>query len=106
MGKCKYTGQVNDRNGPHGQGTAVDESGWRYEGIFKDGSLAKGKWSLSSGALWYEGECSGGERHGMGTRFDPNGDVYTGRFEEGHLVDGTRTSPDGTVIKWVNGRWL
>ena len=106
MNKCKYTGQVNDRNGPHGQGTAVGEDGYRYEGIFKDGSLAKGKWFLSSGALEYEGECSGGEPHGMGTFFHSNGNVDTGRFEEGILVDGTRTSPNGTVRKVVNGEYV
>ena len=104
MKKCKFTGMANDQNGPHGQGTAVDEDGWRYEGTFKDGSLVKGKWFLSSGALHYEGEFSGGEQHGMGTTFHWDGDVDTGRHEEGRLVDGTRTSPDGTVRKVVNGK--
>ena len=105
MEKCKYTGKVNIQNGPHGQGTAVRENGYRYEGLFKDGSLAKGKWFNSSGALFYEGEFSGGRRHGMGTWFHPDGTVDTGRFEEGGLFDGTRTFPDGTVRKAVNGKW-
>ena len=106
MNKCKYTGQVNDRNGPHGQGTAVGENGYRYEGTFKDGSLVKGKMFEPSGALRYEGEFSGGTLHGMGTFFYLDGDVVTGRFEKGRFVDGTLTSPDGTVRKWVNGKWL
>ena len=103
MKKCKFTGMVNDQNGPHGQGTAVREDGFRYEGTFKDGSLVKGKWFIPSGALWYEGECSGGERHGMGTLFDPHRNVYKGRFERGNFVDGTMTSPEGRVITVVNG---
>ena len=106
MDKCKYTGGVNIQNGPHGQGTAVGEDGWRYEGIFKDGSLAKGKMFDQSGALRYEGECSGGKQHGMGTMFLSNGDVCTGRFKEGFLFDGTLTSPDGTVWKVVNGKYV
>ena len=106
MGKCKYTGMVNIQNGPHGQGTAVGKDGYRYEGIFKDGSLVKGKRFDSSGALLYEGEWSGGRRHGMGTGFDSNGNVYTGRYEEGNLFDGTRTSPNGTVRKVVNGKFV
>ena len=107
MGKCKYTGQVNDQNGPHGQGTAVCEVGYRYEGTFKDGSLAKGKWFNSSGALRYEGEWSRGERYGMGTEFHSDGGVDTGQYERGRLVDGTWTSPDGTTVrKCVNGKWL
>ena len=107
MGECKYTGQVNDQNGPHGQGTAVDEDGYRCEGTFKDGSFAKGKAFYPSGALYYEGEYSGGKLHGMGTRFDSDGRVLTGRFEGGLLFDGTAvTCPDGTVGKVVNGKWL
>ena len=85
---------------------AVDKVGYRYKGIFKDGSLVKGKWFYPSGALWYEGEWSGGQWHGMGTRFDANGDVYTGRHEQGRLFDGTLTRLDGTVRKRVNGEWL
>ena len=105
MGKCKFTGGVNIQNGPHGQGTAVNEYGWRYryEGTFKDGSLVKGK-QFFSGALHYEGEFSGGTRHGMGTEFHPDGYVDTGRWEKGQgLVDGTRTFPDGTVY---TGRYV
>ena len=60
MRKCKYTGEVNIQNGPHGQGTAVREDGYRIEGTFKDGSLVKGKAFDRSGALLYEGEFSGG----------------------------------------------
>ena len=103
MKKCKFTGEVNDRNGPHGQGTAVGDDGHRYEGTFKDGSLVKGKMFDLSGALQYEGECSGGKPHGMGTSFYSNGNVWTGRWEKGILVDGTRTFPNGTVRKVVNG---
>ena len=106
MKKCKYTGEVNDRNGPHGQGTAVDEDGWRYEGTFKDGSLVKGKRFDKSGALRYEGEWSGGKFHGMGTWFGSDGEVQTGRYERGDLADGTQTYPNGTVRKYVNGKWL
>ena len=96
---------VNDQNGPHGQGTAVDEDGWRYEGTFKDGSLVEGKEFTSSGALRYEGGFSGGNLHGIGTRFNSGGDVDKGRFEECDLFDGTRTYPNGTVLKCVNGNW-
>ena len=106
MGKCKYSGMVNDQNGPHGQGTAVREDGCRYEGTFKDGSFVKGKLLYSGGALYCEGEFSGGNLHGMGTRFWWGGDMETGRYEEGNLIDGTRTSPDGTVRKCVNGKRL
>ena len=65
MGTCNYTGEVNAQNGPHRrQGTAVGEDGYRCEGTFKDGSgwlgQAKGKAFNRSGALWYEGEWSGG----------------------------------------------
>ena len=97
MGKSKYTGEVNIQNGPHGQGTAVSEKGSRFVGTYKDGSFAKGKMVTASGALRYEGECSGGMPHGMGTWSD--GVVETGRFVGGVLFDGTRTSPDGTVKK-------
>ena len=106
MEKCKYTGEVNIQNGPHGQGTAVSENGYRYEGTFKDGSLVKGKRFDLSGALEYEGEYSGGYYHGMGTWFCPFGTVQTGRFERSTLFDGTQTSPYGTVRKVVNGKWL
>ena len=92
-------------NGPHGQSTAVGV-GWRCEGTYKDGFFAKGKAFNLSGALGYEGEWSGGKQHGMGTGFWLTGEVATGRYERGDFVDGTRTSPDGTVIKVVNGKWL
>ena len=85
----------------------MGDDGDRYEGTFKDGYLVKGKAFIRSGALLYEGEFSGGTYHGMGTRFHLNGDVDTGRFEKGvGFVDGTRTRPNGTVRKFVNGKWL
>ena len=58
MGKCKYTGEVNDQNGPHGHGTAVRENRYRFEGTFTDGSLVKGKMFDLSGALyeWFLGQ--------------------------------------------------
>ena len=106
MKKCKYTGEVNIQNGPHGQGTAVGDYGNRYVGTYKDGSFAKGNMFYPSGDLYYEGEWSGGQWHGMGTRFDSDGAVQTGRFERGWLFDGTMTYPDGRVTKRVNGKWL
>ena len=106
VGKCKYTGKVNIQNGPHGQGTAVGEDRYRYVGTYKDGSFAKGKVFYPSGALYYEGEYSGGKAHGTGTLFNPDGEVLTGRWEEGYLYDGTVTYPDGRVRKRVNGNWV
>ena len=104
MEKCKYTGEVNDRNGPHGQGTAVGEYGYRFEGTFKDGSFIKGKWFRPSGDLIYEGEWLGGWAHGTGTMFGSDGEVHTGRWEVDILQDGTQTYPDGRVEKVVNGK--
>ena len=102
-GKCKYTGEINSRDQPHGLGTAVESDGWRREGTYQDGSLVTGKMFRPDGFLRYEGEFKGGRWHGTGTRFYPDGTVSTGRWEENSLIDGTFTFPDGRVVKFVNG---
>ena len=102
-GKCEYSGEVNSLDQPHGYGAAVDSDGYRREGTYQDGSLVTGKWFRPDGFLYYEGECKGGRRHGTGTGFHRGGSVGTGRWEENSLKDGTRTYPDGRVVKKVNG---
>ena len=124
-GKCKYTGEVNSRDQPHGLGTAVVSNGWRFEGTYQDGSLVTGKMFMRDGSLMYEGEWKGGRAHGTGTAFNrdgtvltgrweensfkdgtctfPDGTAETGRYEEGSLIDGTVTCPDGRVVQVVNG---
>ena len=113
MGKCKYTGEMNAQNGPHGPGKAVSGNGYRYEGTFKD-SLVKRKEFYPYGALRYEGklalryegEFSGDRYHGMGSRFGSGGEVSTGRYEEGGFIQGTGTYPDGMVVKVVDGKFV
>ena len=102
MKKCNYTGEVNDQNRSHGQGTYVGKD-HRCVGTFKDDSLVKGKLfdESAAGALRYEGEFSGAQ---TGTLFREDGEVMTGRWGRNRLIDGTVTHPDGTVIKHVNGK--
>ena len=38
-GKCKYTGELNEKDEAHGQGTAVDESGNKFTGTFFNNKL-------------------------------------------------------------------
>lgn len=60
LGKCKYTGEVNDIGQPHGKGKAVFHDGRRYEGPFVNG------------------KC-----HGDNAEFTyDNGDTFEGTFQE------------------------
>ena len=102
-GKCKYSGEINSCDQPHGFGTAVGGNGYRNEGTFQDGSLVTGKRFEPDGFLMYEGECKGGRAHGTGKWFYRGGRVGTGRWEESSLIDGTYTYPDGRVVQVVNG---
>ncbi len=86
-GICKYTGEVNGKNKPHGIGKMVWFYGKVYEGEWKDGSrTGRGKLTYSDGGF-YDGEWVGGLMHGKGKLKHPNGCFYDGEWEFGNPTD-------------------
>lgn len=72
IGKCRYTGPIDESNRPHGNGTAVFDDGRYYSGGFEHGTL-------SSKDVYFK---------------YPNGDVFEGEFRENSFYDGTYTIAD------------
>jgi len=59
----------------------------RYEGIFKDDKLTKGK-HIESGTIVYKGKFKNREYDGDGIKYFENKDRYEGGFKEGEIKDG------------------
>ncbi|CAF1073940.1 unnamed protein product [Adineta steineri] len=83
----KYTGQINDKGEPDGQGTIwINEDkfkGDRYEGQFKAGGRnGVGIYYYSNGDK-YEGEHCNNRRHGRGICNYSNGNKYNGEWVNG-----------------------
>ena len=99
----EYTGPV--RNGlPHGTGTALYESGDRYEGGFVDGKMqGRGIYAWTSGAR-YEGEWLADEMHGQGNYRFRTGKVYVGELRTSKMHGyGREYDADGTLL--YDGQW-
>ena len=77
------------------KGIYKDESGYKYEGLFKNGEILKGISSYPGGAN-YTGDFKSFKPHGYGTFLWANGDKYTGEWKNGKTDgDGTKTWNDG-----------
>lgn len=72
---ARYTGPVDGKERPHGDGVAKDQNGT------------------------YAGEFEHGARHGKGKYEFNNGDVYEGTFDQNHFGSGTYTYKSG--VKFV-----
>ncbi len=84
-----YTGEVNEDDKPHGQGTEYNADGTiEYEGEWKDGwKHGQGTLYREDGTKWYEGEWKDGLMHGQGTQYWPDGRIlYEGEFKDGKPV--------------------
>ena len=78
------------------KGSYRAETGYKYNGLFKDGKILKGT-SIYPGGAKYVGEFKDYEPHGYGTFFWTNGDKYYGEWQDG------KGHGNGTKI-WANGR--
>lgn len=132
LGVGIYTGAVNDKGKPSGEGTMKYTCGDTYEGswkngmpdgygkmIYADGSAHKsyeGNWKKGKPEgygtmVWpaerpyssYTGEFSNGKMHGEGTMTYSNGNIYAGEWNRGQMHgQGTMTYSDGKI---KSGLW-
>ena len=77
-------------------GTFKAETGHKYEGVFKDGTILKGT-AIFTGGAKYVGEFKNFKPHGYGNFSWVNGDRYYGQWKNG------KTHGSGTKI-WKDGR--
>lgn len=127
-----YTGQVDEKDIPHGKGKYVYTDGNIYEGDWVDGKRhGKGKYTFVDGNVYegdwvddaipekvkgkitfadgeiYIGDLVDGQKHGNGESIYPNGEVYKGAFLNGQRHGkGISTYPGGDVYKgyYVDGQ--
>ena len=79
-----YEGDVDDETQAyHGQGSAVLDSGCKYDGSFVNGMMhGQGKFSWPDG-VDYEGEFVYGRMTGLGAYYWPDGSSYKGPVDDG-----------------------
>ncbi len=78
------------------KGSYVNEAGYKYEGIFKNGKIIRGV-SIYPGGGKYVGDFKNILPNGIGTFFWTNGDRYYGSWKDGKTHgDGTKLWTDGT----------
>ncbi|MBR6242847.1 MAG: hypothetical protein IKQ90_05070 [Ruminococcus sp.] len=103
FGKGMYVGQINSNRQPHGYGKVKYDSGYIYDGQWKNGKYnGTGTMIYVYGDVYY-GEWKNGLRHGKGKITSKNKDVYEGEWKDGYQHGkGKKTYADGTILE---GRW-
>lgn len=86
-----YTGQINKKSIPDGQGYFVWKNGDKYEGAFTNGQITgKGIFYYANGDMIYEGDFVNGLKHGTGTFVWESGQneitTYNGAFFNGKMT--------------------
>ncbi|CAF0891155.1 unnamed protein product [Adineta steineri] len=120
----KYTGQINDKGEPDGQGTIwINEDKFKGDrrhgrGIcnYSNGNKYNGEWLNGAkegrgkfiwgkdGTQWYEGDYRNDNMNGHGTMCYSNGQKYDGEFRDGQLHgQGTVMDSNGRIVR--KGRW-
>lgn len=97
-----YVGEIY-KGKANGVGTAIFDTGGRYEGEWKNNSReGKGIFYWTDGQ-YYQGEYENDLRHGTGTYFWPNGEKYIGEWKKDKRHgEGTFYYKNGKVVK---GTW-
>ena len=114
---CNYTGQMTASGALdgclfHGEGTfkwSYDESGWKFEGTFVNGTATYGKKTTNrtSGLIWYEGavlnlDTIDSSQLGYGYYDYGNGCSYTGQMKASADMNGCTFEGEGT-FRWPSG---
>ena len=94
----------------NGYGTYTwEESGSKYVGEWKDGTMhGHGTYLFPSGKK-YVGDWKDANEHGQGTTAYPNGDKHVGEYKNGYEHgQGTFTYANGKILKgeWKNGDFV
>ncbi|MDA9676818.1 hypothetical protein N9T85_00455, partial [bacterium] len=83
------------KNWTNCNGVHKTSTGYRYEGIFKDGTIVRGE-ALFPGGSKYIGEFKNFKPHGYGNFSWSNGDKYFGEWKDGkNYGNGTKIWSDG-----------
>ena len=107
-----YTGEINERGEPHGQGVYEYADGSRYEDQWEDGEPhGQGKMTYPDGEV-YEGEWKDDKPHGQGTQTKQDGDdvaslsIYVGGFWYGFREGQGILYKDASIYKgqWGDGK--
>ena len=96
-----FTGELDDRNQPHGKGVFVTSNGEKFDGVWNHGTLEGVVKVTYSEGTFYEGEWENNNPNGEGKKSYTDGQIYEGNFINGELTgqQGTKTWGNGDVYK-------
>ncbi len=96
-----YSGEVNDKGEPHGEGTFFYTDGYYYYGSWQNGYEHGFGVMVWADDEYYEGFFEKGEPHGFGKMRYPSGLIEEGEWCEGFIVPETKkmSRVDGTEVK-------
>ena len=104
-----YTGTINDRYEPDGEGTMTFPDKRTFKGNFKDGLPSRDGTMSFPDKRTYTGEYQGTQPHGEGKMTFPDKGTYTGEFKNGQPDGiGTMINADGTLLEgiWQSGNLI